>query len=204
MAKSPVPGRVKTRLCPPCSPDDAAVIAEAALADTLAAVATCGVARRVVALDGPTGGWLPDGFEIVTQSSGTFAERLDAAWTAVGGPGIQIGMDTPQVTPALLDRSLDQLQQPGVDAVLGPALDGGWWAIGFRTWRPGAFAGVRMSCSATGEEQRRRLLQLGLRVSMLPALRDLDTFDDALALARDLPGSRTATAVASVHSSFVP
>ena len=43
MAKAPVPGRVKTRLCPPLTPDEAAEIAAAALADTLAAV---GVMRR--------------------------------------------------------------------------------------------------------------------------------------------------------------
>ncbi|MGH9194049.1 MAG: glycosyltransferase, partial [Acidimicrobiales bacterium] len=42
MAKAPQPGRVKTRLCPPCSPGQAAAVAEAALATTLAAVATSG------------------------------------------------------------------------------------------------------------------------------------------------------------------
>jgi len=52
MAKAPVPGRVKTRLCPPCTPEEAAALAEAALADTLAAVAACGAARCIVALEG--------------------------------------------------------------------------------------------------------------------------------------------------------
>ena len=54
MAKSPRPGRVKTRLCPPCTAAEAAMVAAAALADTLAAVAACGAARKVLALDG---GW---------------------------------------------------------------------------------------------------------------------------------------------------
>ena len=55
MAKAPVAGRVKTRLCPPCTPAEAAAIAEAALADTLDAVAACGAGRRIVALDGEPG-----------------------------------------------------------------------------------------------------------------------------------------------------
>ena len=65
MAKAPVPGRVKTRLCPPCTPDEAAAITEAALADTLAAVARCGAGRRIIALDGAPGPWLPARFEVI-------------------------------------------------------------------------------------------------------------------------------------------
>ena len=85
------------------------------------------------------GPWLPPGFEVLSQVTGPFERRLAAAWAAAGGPGVQIGMDTPQVTSGLLDRSLGCLERPGVDAVLGPAADGGWWAIGFRSPPPGAF-----------------------------------------------------------------
>jgi uncharacterized protein len=52
LAKEPVPGRVKTRLCPPCTAAQAAQLAEAALADTLEAVARCDAGRRLLALDG--------------------------------------------------------------------------------------------------------------------------------------------------------
>src|SRR5690606_23084798 len=61
MAKAPVAGRVKTRLVPPLSAAEAAAVAEAALADTLEAVAACGAERRVLALDGEPGPWLPEG-----------------------------------------------------------------------------------------------------------------------------------------------
>src|SRR3954447_17694456 len=97
MAKSPVPGRVKTRLCPPCSPGEAAAVAEAALADTLDAVAACGADRKIVALDGEPGDWLPAGFELIRQCRGSLTDRLAHAWSATGGGGVQIGMDTPQV-----------------------------------------------------------------------------------------------------------
>jgi len=198
MAKAPVPGRVKTRLCPPCTPEEAAGIAEAALADTLAAVAACEAERHVIALDGEPGDWLPEGFEIVPQQGRGFAARLTSAWAVVGGPGIQIGMDSPQVTGEMLDGALDRLLAPGVDAVLGPAVDGGWWSIGFRRARAGAFDDVPMSTPVTGARQRARLSELGLRVADLPMLRDLDTIDDAFELAAALPGSRTAEAVAAV------
>src|SRR4051812_23023435 len=113
MAKAPVPGRVKTRLCPPCDPVQAAAIAEAALADTLDAVAGCGVERRLLALDGEPGDWLPAGFEVVPQVGASFAARLAAAWTEVDGPGLQIGMDTPQVAATSLDAGLDRVASGG-------------------------------------------------------------------------------------------
>jgi len=195
MAKEPRPGRVKTRLCPPCSPVEAAGIAAAALADTLEAVAGCGADRLVLALDGRPGPWLPSGFEVVAQEVGTFAERLDAAWARVGGPGLQIGMDTPQVTAGLLDASLARLLDAGVEAVLGPALDGGWWAIGLHRHHPGLFDGIPMSTRGTGRCQAARLADLGLATTWLPALRDLDTMADAEAVATQCPTSRTAAAI---------
>ncbi len=195
MAKAPVPGQVKTRLCPPCTPDGAAAVAEAALADTLEAVAACGTDRRILALAGPPGPWLPSGFEVVAQVGTTFADRLAAAWSHAGGPGLQIGMDTPQVTADLLDDSLERLCRPGIDAVLGPATDGGWWAIGQRRPHAGLFDGVPMSARDTAWHQRRRLTDLGLVTAELAPLRDIDTVADALAVSRLIPGSRTARAV---------
>ncbi|MFN2507027.1 MAG: DUF2064 domain-containing protein, partial [Acidimicrobiales bacterium] len=99
MVKAPVAGQVKTRLCPPCTPAEAAALAAAALADTLAAVAACGATRRILALSGEPGPWLPPAFEVVAQCEGGLDRRLAHAWAVAGGPGVQIGMDTPQVTP---------------------------------------------------------------------------------------------------------
>lgn len=196
MAKAPVAGRVKTRLCPPCTPSEAAAVATAALADTLDAVAACAVERRIVALDGEPGPWLPPGFEVVPQVGSTFADRLQAAWDHAGGPGLQIGMDTPQVDAPLLEACLAPLlRADGPDAVLGPASDGGWWAIGFRSPPAGAFRGVPMSQPTTGRVQRQRLAELGLRVATLPELVDLDDVEAARAVADAAPGTRTALAL---------
>ncbi len=197
MAKEPRPGRVKTRLCPPCTPEEAADLAAAALADTLAAVAACGAERRVVALEGEPGPWLPEGFEVIAQADGSLGRRLDHAWAAVGGPGLQIGMDTPQVTAPLLDGALDLLAG-GTPCVLGDAVDGGWWAIGLQEAVADLFGPVPTSRDDTGALQRARCRELGLAVTDLPALVDVDHVEDALEVAAAAPGGRFGRAVAAL------
>ena len=195
MAKAPVAGEVKTRLMPAFSARDAALIAHAALADTLDAVRACGASRRIVAMAGhPIPFETCTGCEVVPQQGATFNERLAAAWSEAGAPGLQIGMDTPQVTAADLDAALAQLRDGRNDAVLGLAQDGGWWAIGFRTPAPDAFAAVSMSAPDTGEQQLRRLQDLGLRVGLLPTMRDMDTASDVAAITSAHPHLRTAAA----------
>jgi hypothetical protein len=198
LAKEPVAGRVKTRLCPPCSPAEAADIAAAALADTLAA-ATGSVADRVVlALDGRPGPWCPPGVTIVGQGSGGLDRRLARAWSAATGPALQVGMDTPQVSATQLDQAMARLARTGVDAVLGPATDGGWWAVGMRRPRPEAFLGVPASRGDTGRRQAARLRSLGLRTIALDRHTDVDTWADALAVAAAAPATRFAGAVRTV------
>lgn len=187
IAKEPVPGRVKTRLVPPCTYEEAAALAEAALTDTLHAVLRVPAHRRVLVLDGKPGPWLPSGFDVVPQCGGPLDERLAGAFAAVSGPALLIGMDTPQVTPRLLTADWH-----GADAVFGPAADGGFWALGLRAPDPALLRGVPMSTPRTGAIQRARLLAAGLRVTDLPQLRDVDTAADAVAAARQAPRSRFA------------
>jgi rSAM/selenodomain-associated transferase 1 len=198
VAKTPVAGRVKTRLCPPCTLEQAAAIARAALADTLETVANTPARARVLALDGEPGAWVPPGFVVVPQCGGGLDARLAHAFASVAGPALLIGMDTPQVTPSLLAHAGGMLLAPGVDAVLGRARDGGWWAIGLRRADQRVFAGVPMSTDHTGRDQRARLDALGLHTCELDPLCDVDTFDDALAVRRLVPESRFGAAVAAV------
>ena len=194
LAKAPVPGRVKTRLCPPCTPDQAATLAEAALVDTLDAVAATRGIRRVLALDGRVGTWPRFGIRVVAQSEGGLDCRIAGAFGVTAGPILVIGMDTPQVTPRVLEHASRALRAPGTDAVLGPADDGGYWALGLTRPAPAAVLGVAMSTPRTGAEQLHRLEVLGLRVRMLSSARDVDTIDDAGAVARLAPSTRFAAA----------
>jgi uncharacterized protein len=229
IAKEPVPGRVKTRLTPPFTPEQAAALAEAALTDTLDAVAAAPVARRVLALAGAPGPWLPPGFEVIAQRGGGLDERLACAFddtalddtalddTALDGTGcdddraggaplpmLLIGMDTPQVTPEMLAAAARPLVSRTADAVFGPAADGGYWLLGLRAPDPSLLLGVPMSRPDTGRAQLARLAAGGLRVAMLPELTDVDDVDDAERVAADVPGSRFARAVAVLTRTGAP
>jgi rSAM/selenodomain-associated transferase 1 len=200
ISKAPVPGHSKTRLCPPCEPTEAAELAEAALCDTLAAVAHTPAPRRLLALDGEPGAWLSPGFELHAQRGHGLGERLGDALGLARGPALVVGMDTPQLTPWLLTAATRRLLEPGVDAVLGPALDGGYWAIGLRRPDTRVFEGVPMSTPHTGNAQLLRLRSLGLRTAILPALRDVDTMEDAWLVAREAPRTRFARAVRALSA----
>jgi rSAM/selenodomain-associated transferase 1 len=198
IAKAPLPGRAKTRLCPPCSALQAAALAEAALLDTLEAVARTPTHRRVMVFDGDGDRWRPPGFELISQRGDGLARRLAAAFEDVGEPALLVGMDTPQLTPELLAEGIEALRGPGVDAVLGPAPDGGYWSVGLKRAPRAVFDGIPMSASSTCAEQRARIRSLGLRLHEQSPLRDVDTIEDARAVARDAPGSRFARALAAV------
>jgi uncharacterized protein len=199
IAKEPRPGRCKTRLCPPLEPFEAADLALAALTDTLSTVTATPAARRVLALDGEPGPWVPDGFDVVPQVQGGLGDRLAGAFAAAAAPALLVGMDTPQLTVGDLEAASARLADDRCDAVIGPAPDGGYWAIGMRAPRAEAFAGVPMSSRATYLAQRRRLGELGLRTVELEEMRDLDTIDDAVAVAARCPGSRFARRLAAIR-----
>lgn len=198
IAKAPLPGAAKTRLSPPCTPAEAAALAEAALLDTLDAVEACSAPRRVLAFDGDPGPWARPGMTVVAQQGDGLGERLARAFADAGTPAVLVGMDTPQITPAILDRALATLTHDDHDAVLGPAGDGGYWAIGFNRPQPTAFQGVPMSTPETGDAQLARLRALGLRVALLETLCDVDTITDAVAVARRAPSTRFARALEAV------
>lgn len=190
LAKRPLPGRVKTRLSPPFSPQQAASLAGAALHDTLAAVSAADVTHRLLVFDGDPTDWRPAGWEHVVQASGGLDRRIAAALKAGERPTVVVGMDTPQLTP-------EQLAEPDLerfDACLGPASDGGYWAIGLA--RPELAASavhrVPMSMPDTGERQLHRLRALGLRVQLLAELTDVDTAEAAATVAAAAPHTRFA------------
>ncbi|GIF23559.1 glycosyltransferase A (GT-A) superfamily protein (DUF2064 family) [Actinoplanes tereljensis] len=198
LAKTPVAGRVKTRLCPPCTPRQAARLAAAALADTLDAVAATPAAARILVVDGDLPA--PPGWGRVVQRGGPLGERLAHAYADTAVPGtasLLIGMDTPQAGPALLGDAAARLVADGADAVLGLAADGGWWALGLRDpAHAQVLRDVPMSTSDTGVLTLAALTARGLRVTALPVLTDVDTAPDAYAVAALCPpGSRFAAAV---------
>ena len=202
IAKEPIAGRVKTRLSPPCTREEAADLAAAAFADTLNTVRRVEVPRRVLVLEGRPHGDC-EGFDVVAQRGDGLAERLANAFGDAGTPAFLIGMDCPQMSADLLAASLNTLALPEYDAVLGPTLDGGYWAVGFKVAGRDNFAGIPMSSPRTFAAQFERLLSLGLRVALLPVLRDVDNYADARAVARQIPTSKFGVAVARLERELI-
>jgi glycosyltransferase A (GT-A) superfamily protein (DUF2064 family) len=204
IAEAPAPGRVDDWLCPPLPPQQAALVAEAALADTLDVVAAAPVTRRVLALDGAPGDWLPVGFRVFGQRGGGLDERLAAAFAdayAVAPlPMVLIGSDTPQVTVDMLGDAVASLESGEADAVFGPSTDGGFWMLGLRRPDRSLLAGVPMTDQNPGRVLLERLAGAGLRVALAPRLTEVSTLETAELVAAQCPSSRFAAALSASAS----
>ena len=212
LAKAPVPGRVKTRLCPPFTPEEAAALAAAALRDTLAVAAATCAGHRLLVLEGEPDlelrrDYLDEGFIRRPQVPGTLDVRIAGAFAEAArldpGPAVLIGMDTPQASASVLEDALNALAGR-FDAAFGPAEDGGFWALGLREpAHPRTAAlllGIPMSRPDTGALQLRRLDDAGLDVLQLPMLRDVDTADCAYAVAGLRPDTAFAHRLAAIDA----
>ncbi|WP_430647911.1 TIGR04282 family arsenosugar biosynthesis glycosyltransferase [Agromyces sp. GXS1127] len=214
IAKECRPGRVKTRLTPPFTPEQAAALAAAALDDTLDVVGALAVDRRVLYFDGDAVPAGAAGFDLLAQPPGELDERLAHLFDVMDEPTLLVGMDTPQLTPALVAAALDLDDRPAgravsggppaapmregpdgsptPDAWLGPAADGGFWALAMRNPDGGVIRGVPMSRDDTGRRQLERLEAAGLIVGLLGELTDVDTASSAASVALAAPGTRFA------------
>jgi uncharacterized protein len=204
VAKAPEPGRVKTRLAADVGDRRAAELAHAALLDTLEVCEQVfGRGRRVLALAGSveasvdarelraaTRQW-----QVVPQHGTGLAERLaDAHRTAhalCGGPVVQVGMDTPHLTPEALAHVVARARNGF--RVLGRAHDGGWWVLA-SVW-PDDVRGldsVAMSRPDTYDATLACLRRAAGEVLPVPQLGDVDTADDAHEVALAAPTTRFA------------
>jgi glycosyltransferase A (GT-A) superfamily protein (DUF2064 family) len=196
IAKECLPGRVKTRLHPDVSFEQAAALAAASLADTLAVGAELAADRRILAYDGivpPPDSQL---FEVLPQSSGDLDERLATVFDALTGPTFLVGMDTPQLRAADLASLFPW--PADTDFAFGAAHDGGFWSLGMREPRGDLIRGIPMSRDDTGARQLERLRATGGRIRMLPPLTDIDTISEARAVADLAPTTRFAHSFARV------
>lgn len=175
LAKAPVAGRVKTRLCPPVTPEAAAELADCLLRDTLDLARSAGGALRLVL----AGEWAaPEGTCVWPQGEGDLGERLDRAFRTAfaqgGGPVVAIGTDCPGLRPS--DFAAARVALESADLVLGPAPDGGYWLIGLRASPPDRlWDDIAWSTERTREQTLWSAERCGLSVALLRSLSDLDT-----------------------------
>ena len=172
LAKECLPGRAKTRLSPPLPPGAAAALAQTSLSQTLEMVRTVPADRRLLVFDGTPRSADAAGFDVVPQCGGSLDRRLAAICDLVPGPLLILGMDTPQLAAADLAPLLQDWSAttPACGAWLGPALDGGFWALALHRPDGRLITGVPMSTAHTAAEQRARLDRAGLeRLAALAA-----------------------------------
>jgi len=186
MAKVPYPGEVKTRLCPPLSPHQAATLYRAFLLDKIAQVRTLTAARPAIAYTPASGedffaGVAPD-FTLIAQQGADLGERLangvDYFLTLGCHGALAIDSDTPTLPTAFLQQAIDLIATPDVDVVLGPSDDGGYYLIGMRTLYRELFENMAWSTSAVMPETVRRAQARGLKMAYLPTWFDVDTPED--------------------------
>jgi hypothetical protein len=193
MAKAPVPGRVKTRLCPPLTEEQAASLAHGFLLDALARARTLAAAALYLAYSPPDAGAIfreiaGEGITCLPQEGDDLGQRMDRLsrrLLAAGHPAVAIiGTDTPTLPVSVLADALDRLAGGHADLVLGPSEDGGYYLIGMRRPLPGIFADIAWGGPTVLADTRERAAGLGLKVSLLQSWFDVDTPED-LARLRD-------------------
>ncbi|MGH8895858.1 MAG: TIGR04282 family arsenosugar biosynthesis glycosyltransferase [Egibacteraceae bacterium] len=182
IAKVPEAGRVKTRLCPPLTPPEAAELAAAMLADTLAAAVSSGADPWCV-YDGDErllARHLGLPVPLLCQTGGGLEARLAAAQAELFACGydrvLLLGADCPTVSGAYLREAIDALAD--ADLVLGPAVDGGYTLIGTNAPSLALFDGVPMSTDRVLTDTVERAVRQRLRTRLLAWRHDLDTVAD--------------------------
>jgi glycosyltransferase A (GT-A) superfamily protein (DUF2064 family) len=142
------------------------------------------------------------GFTVIGQAPGTLDKRLAALCDLAAGPVLILGMDTPQFSPKHIAALLTDWSTPVPlhDAWLGPAADGGFWALALRRPQGRLVRGVPMSTDTTGARQLTRLALHGLSTGLLPILQDMDFFSDAVAIAAGIPRTDFASTVLALSA----
>jgi rSAM/selenodomain-associated transferase 1 len=193
VAKKPVPGFTKTRLCPPFTPGDAAEFYHCLLQDTLALMAQLDVADHVIAYTPADArayfeNLVPNGFRLVPQQGVDLGERLANALRHHLDLGYRraviMNSDGPTLPLACLEEAFSGLD--GADITLGPGHDGGYYLIGMKKLYPELFQGVAWSTEHVVHQTLAACHRLGLGVHRLPEWYDVDVGADLARLRRDL------------------
>ena len=194
-AKAPIAGQVKTRLCPPLTPDEAATLHGSFVIDMLERTKVAAIKLKL-----PIDRYLAcapsstlvffqimeerQSVKLIDQVGDDLGARMEQAFATLFGKGYQrvfiVGTDVPSLPLDHYKQALALLDTHEV--VLGPALDGGYYLIGLKQPRPELFAGIAWSTDRVLAATQEKAASFGLKVALLPSWRDVDTIDDLQAL----------------------
>lgn len=192
-AKAPVPGEVKTRLCPPLTPDEASSLHGSLVLDVLEkARGAAGMDRHLACLPAADHVFFKImeeryGVRLLDQAGRDLGERMEGAFRTLFERGyrrvVLVGTDVPLLPTSIFAQANGLLGSH--DLVLGPALDGGYYLIGLTRAVPPLFTDIPWSTDRVCAMTRAKAEALGLKTALLPAMRDLDTIEDLLAITRE-------------------
>ncbi len=194
-AKAPIPGQVKTRLCPPLTGDEAATLHGSFVLDTLertkAAVSKLKLSFDRYLACAPSTKLVffkimeeRQGVKLIDQEGDDLGSRMHQAFEVIFARGYQhvliVGTDVPSLPLDYYKQALALLDKH--DVVLGPALDGGYYLIGLNKPAPALFENIPWSTGQVLARTREKAAPLGLSIGLLPEWRDVDTIEDLRAL----------------------
>lgn len=192
VAKQPVAGQVKTRIAATLGGEQASALYRCALEDTLELVGNHSEVEPVISYAPPNDearaffAALAPAFTLIPQHGTTFGERLLSAFEQMGSRAMHqmvlIGTDNPSLPRSYVDQAFAALDDPAVDAVLGPVSDGGYYLIGMRKPHPILFERIQWSTEFVAAETHVRAAEAGLRLVDIAPWYDLDTAADLLKL----------------------
>lgn len=201
-AKAPIPGQVKTRLCPPLTDDEAASLHGSFVLDALersGQAAIRGVSKQSPRFDRfvaccPSSEHVffkileeRHGVRLIDQMGDDLGGRMEHAVAEMFRIGYQrcviVGTDLPALPAAVYEEAFGLLTR--YDLVLGPSMDGGYYLIGLSRTAPEIFRDIPWSTPDVLALTQTKAHALGLNVALLQSQRDVDTIDDVFALIHD-------------------
>jgi rSAM/selenodomain-associated transferase 1 len=180
--RNPKPGFVKTRLAATIGDDKAMAIYNRLAHHTREITEGLALDKIVYYSEHIDAGdtWPNDLYLKAIQEGNDLGDRMANAFTEGFRKGYEriciIGTDCLELTSDIISQAYAELQTS--DAVIGPALDGGYYLLGMRKFHRNLFLNKQWSTDNIMHETMKDFQLLGLTCTKLPALRDVDTEDD--------------------------
>ena len=185
-AKTPRPGKVKTRLQPDISPEEASKLYQAFVLDLLGSTRNLEGTVRFLSCDPSKSDPYfkslgeRDHLDLIDQRGSDLGQRMRNAFEEVQAKGFErlviIGTDCPNLSVKLIQKAFSYLEVH--DLVLGPSRDGGYYLIGCRGKVPPIFDGIPWSGDQVFRLTLKRVMELNVNCALLPFWYDVDTMDD--------------------------
>jgi uncharacterized protein len=194
-AKAPLVGQVKTRLCPPLLPEEAAELARCFLVDMVERACRLPTVQVYLAITPAESeplfhSLLPFPVEYVVQRGVSLGEReynvfddlLQRGATCI----VLIGSDIPTLPLSHLQEAFNHLEDSRGDAVFGPSSDGGYYLVGMRVLHPELFENIPWSTPSVMAETSAQARKHDLNITFVPSWHDVDDKDDLSRLVIEL------------------